>query len=210
MHGIGTYTFSNGDVYTGEYRNGHRTGHGTYKYANGNTYEGDVLDGVINGNGIFTWPNGDRYDGEWVAGLFEGHGTYTTTVGNNYRGEWHHGLRHGHGVLYDGATNHRAEGTFINGNIDGYTEYDAQGHEVRVVMGKGGLEEREDNSEWDGEGEPTEEDIEAAEEAGEEELEGIEDGDSDPFVEEPDTLAVEPTSAVEPDSLNAAWTPVFP
>ena len=41
-HGLGTYTFPDGEKYAGEYRFDKRHGHGAY-----------------------TWPDGEEYIGEW-------------------------------------------------------------------------------------------------------------------------------------------------
>ena len=42
IHGLGTYTFPDGEKYAGEYRFDKRHGHGAY-----------------------TWPDGEEYIGEW-------------------------------------------------------------------------------------------------------------------------------------------------
>ena len=46
-HGIGTYTFSNGDSYTGEFKANYISGHGVYTWESGRTYEGEFLNGAI-------------------------------------------------------------------------------------------------------------------------------------------------------------------
>ena len=40
-HGNGTCHYGNGNVYSGEFRDGIRIGQGTMNYANGNSYEGE-------------------------------------------------------------------------------------------------------------------------------------------------------------------------
>jgi hypothetical protein len=39
-NGHGTYTYTNGDKYVGEYKNDKRNGQGTYTMANGTVYKG--------------------------------------------------------------------------------------------------------------------------------------------------------------------------
>lgn len=40
MHGDGVRTWSNGDCYDGEYRDGMAIGKGSFTYSNGDTYQG--------------------------------------------------------------------------------------------------------------------------------------------------------------------------
>ena len=40
-HGYGTYSYSNGDSYSGEWSKGKRNGKGVYRWANGAVYEGE-------------------------------------------------------------------------------------------------------------------------------------------------------------------------
>ena len=54
MHGQGTYSFFNGDLYSGSFINGMRSGYGTFIYKNGDKYEGRFLFDKKNGKGILT------------------------------------------------------------------------------------------------------------------------------------------------------------
>ena len=49
-------------------------GKGTYKYTNGNVYEGDWVDGRKNGQGTQTWSNGEKYEGGWSNNREHGQG----------------------------------------------------------------------------------------------------------------------------------------
>mgnify|MGYP000523855194 CR=1 FL=1 len=42
--GRGTFTWANGAVYEGEWKNNKREGKGTYKWSNGDVYEGDLTE----------------------------------------------------------------------------------------------------------------------------------------------------------------------
>jgi len=45
--GIATATFPNGDTYSGEYKEAKRNGKGTYTYSKGGKYTGDWVDGEV-------------------------------------------------------------------------------------------------------------------------------------------------------------------
>ncbi len=65
MHGQGTYTYSNGDKYEGEWKDDKMHGQGIYTWANCEKYVGDFKDGKQHGQGTKTCANGDKYVGEW-------------------------------------------------------------------------------------------------------------------------------------------------
>ena len=72
---VGTFNFSDGAKYVGEYRDDKRTGQGTYTWPNGDKYVGEYRDGKRTGQGTFTWPNGAKYVGEYRDGKQNGQGT---------------------------------------------------------------------------------------------------------------------------------------
>ncbi len=98
MHGLGTYTWANGNRYEGEFVDGERTGLGTYTWADGERYEGEWRDGEEHGLGTYTSPDGSRYEGEWRDDKKHGLGTYTWPDGSRYEGGWRDGKTHGRGT----------------------------------------------------------------------------------------------------------------
>ena len=66
---VGTYTFSNGAKYVGEFKYNAFHGKGTYTFANGNKYVGEWKDGNKHGKGAYTFADGRKYIGEWKNGL---------------------------------------------------------------------------------------------------------------------------------------------
>ncbi len=48
-----TYTWPNGDKYTGEWKGDFKHGKGTYFYANGNKFMGEYQNGIKHGYGTF-------------------------------------------------------------------------------------------------------------------------------------------------------------
>jgi hypothetical protein len=53
LHGGGEFRWSNGDVYSGRYLNGKRSGFGRMTFANGNSYTGTWKNGLYHGQGTF-------------------------------------------------------------------------------------------------------------------------------------------------------------
>ena len=99
-HGVGTYTYANGDKYEGEWQKAKYYGEGIYTYANGDKYEGEWKRDVYhtpddnmgrNGKGTLTYANGDKYEGEWKKGLRHGNGSFTYSSGKIEKGTWKKG-----------------------------------------------------------------------------------------------------------------------
>ena len=67
--GKGTKEWSNGDKYTGEWKNGKINGLGTFKWSNGDKYTGEWKNGKTHGKGSMEWSSGDKYVGEWKDGF---------------------------------------------------------------------------------------------------------------------------------------------
>ena len=49
---------------------------GTYTFSDGAVYSGELKSGKPNGKGKTTFPTGDTYEGEYVKGKRQGSGTY--------------------------------------------------------------------------------------------------------------------------------------
>ena len=101
--GQGTYTYANGSVYVGEFRNGKRHGEGTYTYgpkskSAGTVYVGGFRDNEKHGQGTLTLANGHVYAGEFRNDTFNGQGTFTLADGSVYVGEFRNNKKHGQGT----------------------------------------------------------------------------------------------------------------
>jgi hypothetical protein len=67
-NGQGTFTYSNGDKYLGEFKNGKKHGQGNYAFSNGDKYFGEWRKDKRHGKGIFTWANGDFEEQDYIQG----------------------------------------------------------------------------------------------------------------------------------------------
>eukprot|EP01120_Amphizonella_sp_Union-15-10_P007137 TRINITY_DN2376_c0_g1_i2.p1 TRINITY_DN2376_c0_g1~~TRINITY_DN2376_c0_g1_i2.p1 ORF type:complete len:536 (-),score=111.72 TRINITY_DN2376_c0_g1_i2:324-1931(-) len=78
--GKGIYTTPDGDIYTGEYKNGLRHGRGIYSLKDGTKFEGEFAFGKPL-KGTYTFDNGDTYTGTFEDELFHGKGIWNTPEG---------------------------------------------------------------------------------------------------------------------------------
>eukprot|EP00435_Cladocopium_sp_Y103_P015034 s2078_g3.t1 len=143
--GQGTYRFSNGDEYRGEFRRGMRHGSGVYisqrnrmqydgqwfrdrRHGNGTltiesagkvlyTYDGQWQADKRHGSGSCVRCHKEKYSGQWVQNLYHGAGTFVDEKGTLYEGEWRYGKFHGVGKhVCQGET---YTGNFTDGERDG-------------------------------------------------------------------------------------------
>ena len=116
FHGQGTYTLADGTKYVGEWKDGKRHGQGTLTFVDGKKYVGEWKDGTYHGQGTYTFANGQKYVGEFKDAKYHGKGTMTLVNGSKHVGEWKDGKRHGKGTLTysDGS---RVKGTWIEGKL---------------------------------------------------------------------------------------------
>jgi hypothetical protein len=89
-----------GDKYVGEYKDGVRSGQGAYTWSDGSKYLGDLMDNTLNGQGIYTYADGVKYVGEFKDGKKNGQGTVTWATGEKYIGEWKDDKINGRGITY--------------------------------------------------------------------------------------------------------------
>ncbi|WP_176112897.1 MORN repeat-containing protein [Sediminibacterium ginsengisoli] len=77
--GNGTYRFSSGNTYSGEFVNRARHGKGIFRFADGDRYEG-VFTNNEKSKGVYTFANGTKYTGTYLNDK-EYNGVYTATNG---------------------------------------------------------------------------------------------------------------------------------
>ncbi|XP_059667558.1 phosphatidylinositol 4-phosphate 5-kinase 9 [Cornus florida] len=143
--GSGTYVWSDGCKYEGEWRRGMRHGCGKLQWPSGAVYDGEFSGGYIQGTGTYirpdnmtykgrwrlnlkhglgyqVYPNGDVFEGSWIQGTPEGPGKYTWANGNVYLGNMKGGKMSGKGTL-TWTTGDSYEGSWLNGMMHGFGIY---------------------------------------------------------------------------------------
>lgn len=69
-NGFGTYTWANGEIYSGYWLNNKRNGVGINKFADGRRYDGEWKDDLKHGFGIEVYIDGKISKGNWVNNKF--------------------------------------------------------------------------------------------------------------------------------------------
>uniref|UniRef100_A0A3B4ARV6 MORN repeat-containing protein 4 n=1 Tax=Periophthalmus magnuspinnatus TaxID=409849 RepID=A0A3B4ARV6_9GOBI len=93
----GSFTYSNGEEYHGEWKEGLRHGLGQLTFSDGTCFTGQFENGLFNGCGILLFPDGSRYEGEFLQGKFQGVGVFTRFDGMRFEGEFKGGSVDGYG-----------------------------------------------------------------------------------------------------------------
>ena len=99
----GTYTFRNGDIYSGDYLHGAKHGFGVYTYATtGEKYEGEWRNDLWDGKGTYTVgnPNEVRIVGRWERGLLNGEAELIHRNGDKFVGIFRNGKKFGKGKIF--------------------------------------------------------------------------------------------------------------
>uniref|UniRef100_A0A672FTE9 MORN repeat-containing protein 4 n=1 Tax=Salarias fasciatus TaxID=181472 RepID=A0A672FTE9_SALFA len=95
----GSFTYSNGEEYHGEWKEGLRHGLGQLTFSDGTCYTGQFENGLFNGCGVLVFPDGSRYEGEFVQGKFQGAGIFTRFDGMRFEGEFKNGCVDGYAAV---------------------------------------------------------------------------------------------------------------
>ncbi len=102
-NGIGTYVLSNGDTYTGNFKDGDRDGKGTYTWLAGDVYVGEFSANEQTGYGVLNFSDGKKCVGQFDNGVFEGEGLFTLAKGCYSKGIFKNSV--GFNVKYYNANN---------------------------------------------------------------------------------------------------------
>jgi len=141
--GRGTFTWSNGAMYEGEWKNDKEHGRGKKVWIDGATFEGEWEEGKFSGTGTHTWASGsqykgtwskhkrngigrnvwpqkDVYEGEWLEDQKSGFGTYTWADGRVYSGFWKNDKRCGKGTFVWSPMGFKYVGEWLNDRGHGH------------------------------------------------------------------------------------------
>ena len=86
--GQGTYYTAEGQVQSGEYKNGRRHGHFKVTDSEGPVFEGEFVNGIRSGIGTLFFRDGHRLEVNWVNDKAHGHGREIWPNGDVFEGEW--------------------------------------------------------------------------------------------------------------------------
>ena len=78
----------NGDVYSGEWKQGLMDGQGLYTYKSGAVYNGSFKRGKLYGQGTMRYPDGAYYVGGWSNNRKHGEGKLVMPSGKTRQGRW--------------------------------------------------------------------------------------------------------------------------
>jgi hypothetical protein len=81
---IGSFTFKNGDIYTGPFKNDKFYGNGKINYVNGNEFEGFFENSKKNGLGEYKYKDGGSYTCKYSNDLIDSNVNFTDNKKNNY------------------------------------------------------------------------------------------------------------------------------
>ena len=130
LNGQGRLLWTNGEEYSGDFKNGLFHGQGKYTAPGLYSHEGKYRNGLAHGPGTATYVSGEQYEGEFVNGDMDGQGTWTTLDGTVYSGEVRRGgLRHGQGELTL-ANGDKYIGEFKDGMMHGTGRYTTAGGDI--------------------------------------------------------------------------------
>lgn len=120
--GFGILEFANGNKYEGEFRLGEFNGEGVLTFKNGNKYDGEFKDGRFDGKGVIKYANGSSYSGEFGFGEYKeynGYGVFVWSDNIKYEGEWRNGMKNGKGIIttLDGELAEVKEGIWLNDKL---------------------------------------------------------------------------------------------
>lgn len=110
MNGIGMTTYTNGDIYIGNRKDGLKSDYGLYLSKDDasdfiSVSFGKWAEGKQTGKGSVYWSTGSKWEGDKYIGEFKnsnlhGEGAYYWSSGDKYEGEWANNNRNGYGTYY--------------------------------------------------------------------------------------------------------------
>ena len=142
--GKGKYTYDNGDVYVGDFKDSRPHGKGTYTFKNGDKNSGEWKQGKMHGFGIEEIGDGGIYKGEYKEDKKDGFGELTWPDGDSYIGEFSNGEMNGKGIFKTGDKEY--SGTYKDGKLiskDPVVDFSLKVRNIALQKEHGLYEEKE-------------------------------------------------------------------
>ena len=99
IYGKGKLTKPSGEIYEGFFVDGLRRGRGKTHWVNGDSHVGYWWDNELHGRALYKWHSGAIYDGKFKNGIRSGKGTETFAEGSKFTGVWREGKVYGNGIF---------------------------------------------------------------------------------------------------------------
>ena len=99
VNGDGTYLWSDGRKYVGQWKDDKVNGRGAFSYADGSKFVGQFKAGKLSGQGVFESVSGHKYVGEYQNNKRHGWGTFAWPNGHKYVGQFKDDEQNGEGSL---------------------------------------------------------------------------------------------------------------
>ncbi len=131
VNGYGTYHYPSGNRYEGTWKNSKRD-RGEFFYSNGDYFSGSFKENEKHGPGVYRYASGNRFEGMFNNGK-KIEGTFFYTNGNRYVGQYENDLRNGRGTMYqpDGQV---FSGYWVDNKLSDKPTSDGSSGETYVVM----------------------------------------------------------------------------
>lgn len=90
-HGKGKLYYTDGRIYTGDFKYSYFAGRGEMFFPDSSVYVGGFKRGLRSGIGVLKEADGDIFSGEWENDELHGKVEFTSHTGYRYKGKWHKG-----------------------------------------------------------------------------------------------------------------------
>ena len=115
--GMGVETWSDGDKYSGQFKNNHMEGVVVMNFSDGNEYRGDATGGNEQAFGRMIYKGGIYYDGYFSENKVTGFGVYHFPDGYTRKGHFLDSKSDGAGVLYNASGQVEESGIYVNNTL---------------------------------------------------------------------------------------------
>jgi len=131
VNGFGTYRYPGGNRYTGNWKEAKRY-QGDFYYTNGDHYSGFFRDNEKHGPGVYRYSGGNRFEGMYNKGK-KIEGTFYFSNGNRYVGQYRDDKRNGRGTMYL-ANGEELTGFWVDNKLNNQPNSSASSGQTYAVL----------------------------------------------------------------------------